>query len=330
MFFNKYFATTLKIYDTIEFCTSKEEYTKRQLIQKYVGKCYDGVYVISIKKILRIGDCYYDKTNISATGTVIVEFIVECQQFVLNDVLFGVKVITDTGLQSGFIDTNPMKALVSIKKEKDPITDKDIDIPVRKDQLIPIKIYAVEYTYAQSEARITAWFKGCKKDIILYKVNGVVTKEIIDNIKAYLENLKDEFIIYNSLIDKIQEYEKLYTANKKLKPVKINAKIDDIEFEYTCMCDTNKKYKSIFDYLKPGTILDGNYSFVEDDSIISPMIERNSSADYPIVLYDVEVWISRLLRMLYLNIRFLEDFVRLYPNLNDPSIANIIMLITKK
>lgn len=314
MFFNKLFVTTLNIYDTISFCKSKEEYTKRQLINKYVGKCYNGVYVISIKKIVQIGDCYYDKTNISATGIVTVKFIVECQQFVLYDVLFGVKIITDT-VQSGFIDTNPMKAVVSIKK----------NVPVRKDQLIPIKVSSVSYTYAQSEAHIVAYFKGCKKDIIHYKLSGVVTNELIDNIKVYIENLKDELIIYNSLASKIQEYEKLYTTNKKLKQSKISA----IGIEYTCMCDLDKKYKSLFDYLKPDTVLDGTYSFVETDSIISPMIEHNSSADHPVVIYDLEPWFSRLIRMLYLNVRFLEDFIKTYPDLNDPSIANIILLIAK-
>lgn len=321
MLFNKKITTTINIIDPIEFCTSKEEYTKRQLINKYAGKCYDGVYIVDINKILNISDCYINKTDIKASATITVEFIVNCQQFSYCDILFNVKITKEDGLQSGYINNNTFSANVSLQN----------NVPVRKDQLIPIKINTINYPYLQCDAYIFGTFKGCKKDIIIYQLNGKITKEIIDELNPYIKNVIDEIYIYSNT-NPPYDYEKLFTTNKKLKSREI---IINNNIKFNCLAESRIKNDclSIFDIINENTTLNGEYTFVEDDSIISPMIKKVSYNSYdkkiPLIPLDTKIWLAKILRTIYLNVRFLEDFITTYPNLNDESISNIIMLISK-
>lgn len=332
MLFNKKITKDIHIIDPIEFCTSKEEYTKRQLINKYVGKCFDGVYIVNINKILNISDCYINRTDINASATITVEFIVDCQQFSYGDILFGIKITKDDGLQSGYISNPTFSAKVSLQN----------DIPIRKDQLIPIKINTINYPYLQYNTHILGSFKGCKKDIIIYQLGGKITKEIVGELNPYIENVINEYSIYSNIVNSIIKnddniYEKLFTTNKKLKSRDI---IINNNIKFNCMAEPRSKKSnnidnclSIFDIINENTILDGEYSFVEDDSIISPMITKVSydifNKKIPLVSLDVKIWLAKVLRTIYLNVRFLEDFITTYPNLNDESISNIIMLINK-
>src|SRR3990167_6212074 len=93
MIFEKVLDVTINVRNPINFCADKLRHTMIELQNNYVGKCFKGVHVEKIIKILNISACHIEATNVSGEGYVDVQFLAEVIIFSRGDILVGVEVV---------------------------------------------------------------------------------------------------------------------------------------------------------------------------------------------------------------------------------------------
>ncbi len=84
---------TLPVADPINFCADKDRHVVTALQNTYVGKCFKGAYITSVKRVLAASDCRIVMTNTSGEGTIDVRFLAGGVVFARRDILVGVRVV---------------------------------------------------------------------------------------------------------------------------------------------------------------------------------------------------------------------------------------------
>jgi hypothetical protein len=173
-----------------------ENYISTILNEEYVGKCYNGAFILKIEDIIEISDCEIIMTNLLGTGNINVKFIAVVKQFYSGDFLFNVhiqktqpsilgKYTEDT--KDGEINAYIMIPY-GIQFEPSPL--KQSVLSIREYQRIPMRIIDVYHKCKNSIPAIGATLLVCEKKYNKYIITSNISKKSIFSI--LLKKIKTE------------------------------------------------------------------------------------------------------------------------------------------
>ena len=221
--FNKKIITTFNIKNPINFCSNKLEHTKNLIENQYVGHCWAGSFILSIKElnINDISGCSICKTNTSGEGIINVKFTAEVIMFKHMDILIGVEIVHNQTMILGLYESLPkiIRAIVSI-----PPTSKHLSsIPLTKSietlsigQKVPIRIIDANHSPMAKEATIFGTLLVCDKIATIYKLQGVLNSSAKQDLLPLLTAIQVELLVRSTMHDKFLYFEKnLYSYKEK-------------------------------------------------------------------------------------------------------------------
>ena len=221
--FNKKIITTFNIKNPINFCTNKLEHIRNLIDNQYIGHCWAGAFILSIKELNEddISGCSICKTNTSGEGIINVKFTAEVIMFKHMDILIGVEIVHNQTMILGLYESLPklIRAIVSI-----PPTSKHLSsIPLIKSiealsigQKIPIRIIDANHSPMAKEATIFGSLLVCDKVTSIYKLQGILNSSAKQDLLPLLTAIQEELLIRNSMDDKFLYFEKnLYSYREK-------------------------------------------------------------------------------------------------------------------
>ncbi len=85
--------TTINVADPINFSADKRRHLLAELNNRYVGRCFSGVFICAIEAVNRMGPCLLARTNTSGEGSVDVQFRARVAVVGRWDILVGVALL---------------------------------------------------------------------------------------------------------------------------------------------------------------------------------------------------------------------------------------------
>jgi hypothetical protein len=173
-----------------------ENYISNILNEEYVGKCYNGAFILKIEEIIEISDCEIIMTNLSGTGNINVKFIAAVKQFYSGDFLFNVHIQkTQPSILGRYTEetkdgdiTAYIMIPYGIQFEPSPL--KKSVMSIREYQRIPMRIIDVYHKCKNSIPAIGATLLVCEKKYNKYIITSNISKKLIFSI--ILKKIKDE------------------------------------------------------------------------------------------------------------------------------------------
>lgn len=176
--------------------TNTENYILNILNEEYVGKCYNGAFILKIEDILEISDCEIIMTNLLGTGNINVKFIAVVKQFYSGDFLFNVHIQKTQPSILGTYTENTKDGEINayimipygIQFEPSPL--KQSVLSIREYQRIPMRIIDVYHKCKNSIPAIGATLLVCEKKYNKYIITTNISKKTIFSI--LLKQINDE------------------------------------------------------------------------------------------------------------------------------------------
>jgi len=173
-----------------------ENYILNILNEEYVGKCYNGAFILKICTITEISDCEIIMTNLLGTGNINVKFIAAVKQFYSGDFLFNVHIQkTQPSILGRYTEDTKDGEIMAyimipygIQFEPSPL--KQSVMSIREYQRIPMRIIDVYHKCKNSIPAIGATLLVCEKKYNKYIISSEITKKTMFSIM--LEKIKDE------------------------------------------------------------------------------------------------------------------------------------------
>ena len=189
MIVDRKFEKTLKISNVVNFCINKYDNVMTELNREYVSKCFNGVYILNIKKILDISKCNIIKTTFEAN--IHVMFIAEVAYVNRWDILIGAEVIDKKDLiRSAFKDKN----------KRLHITFKPTNInsnSIMLGQMVPVRVVETSHAPMKNIVSIAGVVLTCDREAPIYKVKGEVNLTALNTLLGFI---KEELIKRNELM----------------------------------------------------------------------------------------------------------------------------------
>lgn len=195
MFLEKVIDCTINIENPIHFCTNKDDYLLKELNQNYVGRCFKGVYIIEILRIVKCGPCAILK-NLSAEAYFDVSFAARAITYCKEDIITGVVIKTT---QQIVIGTTP-NAVVTI------LADKNSQF-ISMEQLIPIKVNIANHSPFDSHISVIGSLLTCDQYAPTFHVK--------DSSLSKNSCGEDFQVFYNSILEELKLREKMIANSKK-------------------------------------------------------------------------------------------------------------------
>lgn len=173
-----------------------EGYILNILNEEYVGKCYNGAFILKIENITEISDCEIIMTNLLGTGNINVKFIAAVKQFYSGDFLFNVHIQkTQPSILGRYTESTKDGEIMAyimipygIQFEPSPL--KQSIMSIREYQRIPMRIIDVYHKCKNSIPAIGATLLVCEKKYNKYIVSSGMLKKTI--FSTMLEKIKNE------------------------------------------------------------------------------------------------------------------------------------------
>jgi hypothetical protein len=173
-----------------------ENYILNVLNEEYVGKCYNGAFILKIEDIIEISDCEIIMTNLLGTGNINVKFIAVVKQFYSGDFLFNVHIQkTQPSILGKYTEETKdgeINAYIMIPYgiQFEPSPLKQSVLSIREYQRIPMRIIDVYHKCKNSIPAIGATLLVCEKKYNKYIITSNISKKSIFSI--LLTKIKDE------------------------------------------------------------------------------------------------------------------------------------------
>lgn len=211
-----------------------ENYILNILAEEYVGKCYNGAYILKIEKIMEISDCEIITTNLLGTGNINVKFIAAVKQFYPGDFLFNVHIQkTQPSILGRYTETTEdgeISAYIMIPYgiQFEPAPLKQSIMSIREYQRIPMRIIDVYHKCKNPIPAIGATLLVCEKKYNKYIISTNITKATV--FRPLLERIKEEMDLRLNLSEEVKKnvlfFESLLYSYKTTKMTDITIESD--------------------------------------------------------------------------------------------------------
>jgi hypothetical protein len=227
-----------KILETfLDFSDPKDIYSQDRdkmimdkLIEKFVGVCYMSCYIVKVNKIIRRSFIYM-KDTLEGDAHISVMFEVDAIVYHTNEIVHGCTIIKKE--PNGIVHGKSEYAGIQLSVQSNMAIFKEGDV-------VPVIVQRVRYNVNQSAVSILAMpFIPITKQTVLYKINGTLLNNQVDELKSLLEEIKlehetikkfnkNEKKIYNFFSDMLNpnKSDKLNTFSKKTKLVNMKDILD--------------------------------------------------------------------------------------------------------
>jgi len=188
--------------------TNKEAYILNILNEKYVEKCYNGAYIISIDKIVNISSCEIVITNLSCNGNINVNFIANVRIFYPGEFIFNVHIKkTQVAILGEYIETTDNGSVIKtyimiphgVKYEPSPL--KHSILSIKENQRIPMRVIDVYHKCANPNPAIGATLLVCDKKYYKYIVTTPLSKNAHIFLLPLLQKIEIEMDLRNAITD---------------------------------------------------------------------------------------------------------------------------------
>jgi hypothetical protein len=281
------------------------------LKKKYNGKCFLGVYIIDVIKIINRSLIESNQSNLNGSFNIFIQFEGNCIIYNTNEIIFNMEVKDNI---NNIISCKGNNVSAIIKTNK-------INIDFKKGQLIPIIVGKAKFITGSEIIQINSYplIPIIDNKQIYYKIN-----EISDSI---IEKLNESILNYINEEEEIKS-NILKSKNNKwnyfsefLYPYKINKSNDIIKKENLVDLLELKNIQNSILYLDNTLDLSKRliYRYKHDDNNITEYIEN----DTYLVLYDI-------LKKYYLYLKSINQLSLIYDtNEKIKSNENIFNLYIK-
>lgn len=205
----KNFIVSILIVDPMNpnLSTNKENYILSILNEKYVGKCYNGAFIIKIDNIINISSCSIITTNLECNGNINVQFVAKVRIFYPGEFIAGVHIkktqLSILGDYTEDTDDGIIKTYIMIpmgvKFEPSPL--KHSILSIKENQRIPMRIIDVYHKCANSNPAIGATLLVCDQKYYKYIITSPLSKNINTLIMPLMERIETEMQLRNSITD---------------------------------------------------------------------------------------------------------------------------------
>jgi hypothetical protein len=255
MLVEKIFTVTVNIQDANNYLSNPETILNSILRRRFIGKCYQSVFIIDILEIIERAPCRIQRTNLSAHGFVDVQFKAEVSIVMPGDILNNVTIYdSNSKFIRGESNTDGSASVVVMGK------DSNITGVVRKDQIISIRVKQMDYSPNRDKFTAIGIPVTCEKSVILYNVTGKMDKRMYRHLQPICKNIEDM----------LQTRENLMKLNS-------NALIRMESVIYTYSTFANDKIHKVDNWSGPTT--SANYMF-ETRNILKILKDNNPEYDF--------------------------------------------------
>jgi hypothetical protein len=191
MQYEKVIDGTIDIHNPINFCADKTRYLFAEIKSKFIGKCFKGVYIVSIKSVLDCSACHIIRTNSTGEGYVDVRFVASVVSYNRWDIITGIEVVSRQQLVIGTTD----RAVVSVLASKAAET-------LAIGQKIAIRTVLAQHAPQQTKISVVGTLLTCDQAAPTYRLRGTLDH----NAKIELEPM------FRAIEAELQLREKLNTT----------------------------------------------------------------------------------------------------------------------
>jgi DNA-directed RNA polymerase subunit E'/Rpb7 len=205
----KNFIVSILIVDPMSpnLSTNKENYILSILNEKYVGKCYNGAFIVKIDNIINISACSIITTNLDCSGNINVQFIARVRIFYPGEFISGVHIkktqLSILGDYTEDTDDGIIKTYIMIpmgvKFEPSPL--KHSILSIKENQRIPMRIIDVYHKCANSNPAIGATLLVCDQKYYKYIITAPLSNNISTLLLPLMEKIETEMQLRNSISD---------------------------------------------------------------------------------------------------------------------------------
>lgn len=294
MFIKKILETYIDISDPNDiFSSDRTKMILDKLSAKFVGICYNSCLIIKVNKIIRRSYIYM-KDTLDGDAHTNVMFEVDAIQYIKDEIINGCKIIKKE--PNGIVHAKSEYAGIQLNIPSNMSIFKEGDI-------IPVIVKMVRYNVNQTAISILAVpFIPIVVPIVYYKINGVLTKQEIDNVKSLLDRVKTEETKLKKLNDVDKKIYKFFVdllSNKTsdTKEIKSANKLNIADI-------LNIKSGIVF---KPAIEYDSPDVYYNESKIdVADVIEES-----PFIIF------STLLIKYLSNLQSLQEFLKYYSKFTD-------------
>lgn len=187
--------------------TNKENYILNILNEKYVGKCYNGSYIIKIHEIINISSCEIIITNLECNGNINVQFRAKVRTFYSGEFIFNVHIKkTQLAILGEYIEDSEDGAIKTyimiphgVKFEPSPL--KQSIMSIKENQRIPMRIIDVYHKCANPNPAIGATLLVCDKKYYKYVITSPLSKNADILLIPLLQKIEIELQLRNAIVD---------------------------------------------------------------------------------------------------------------------------------
>nr|BBO54097.1 g9L homolog protein [Abalone asfa-like virus]BCY04631.1 hypothetical protein [Abalone asfa-like virus] len=178
----KFLTVSIDVPNALIFCKNVKKNVLTRLQEDYEGKCYKGVYIISIERIEETSSCIMQDVN-SHIGTINVRFLVKASVLSRFDIINSVKIHHNQRLIMG-------KA--TGKEPCDVILFPSFGVQgLQENQIVPVRIFKIDYKPMMEGPVATAVLLTCDRGVEYFRVDGELIASDIYDIKQMIHETED-------------------------------------------------------------------------------------------------------------------------------------------
>lgn len=207
MLLDKILTTSFDVRDPDNFSANPGRAITTHLERTLVGRCYKGAFIVRIAEIIRHSKCRIKDTDLSAEGTVDVEFRAVVSLLVRWDILVGVKIESRAQMIVGKSETEGAVVVATLLPSPEVET-------VREGQTISIRIVQTRYAPLQEEATAIGVLLTCDKISPSFRITGKLTagdvrdlaplaarvRTLLESRSALMRKRRDDFLFFEELL----------------------------------------------------------------------------------------------------------------------------------
>lgn len=165
---------TVAVPDPINFCSDPARHLAAAL-QRYVGRCIRGAYVVRIQKVLRRSKCHLVATSPSGGGYIDVQFLAAVVVFSQWDILVGVEIVQREQAIVGVFTAPVAKATESAAASAVvTIHASALSESLAVGQRVPVRVLAVVHPPTQAQASVVGMLLVCDQEAPTYRLRGAL------------------------------------------------------------------------------------------------------------------------------------------------------------
>ncbi len=184
MLIDKTIITKLNVDDPIMFSADTENNVKRELADKYVGKCHNGCLILEIGQINQISDCDVELRQNYTNGTIGVSFVAK-----------GLICVKDEIINNCVVIKRDDKGVVLCKADNVSIYMKNHKITqtLQPNQIISVVIQNAMYQmYADTIVASSVLFTPNSFNYNIYYSDDTLSQEELEQLKPLMDQLETE------------------------------------------------------------------------------------------------------------------------------------------